>query len=248
MLQASSDLHKWSYFYSGVQLQDDKIQAQDPLTVEEAIETTTSLSSHKVLLGDHRETKEPKVQKEVRKPEECDADHLKHLKYVSSFEIIAAIRSIAVSRKNSLYAVNKSWLIRSETSPVKKHLRSLDEEANAAAVVYSKSGTEFIVVLNNQKKMLVFFLQEKQDPVLTYILAKQPDGILACCENIIAYSFNENGKAYVSLLQMTNDLPEFSAFSKPLQIPLESGKVRSMHLSISNKGNPVLSCSNVLLT
>ena len=247
LLQASSDLDKWSYSYSGVQLHDDKIQAQDPFTVEEAIETTTTLSSHKVLLGDHRETKEPKVQKEVRKPEECDADHLKHLKYVSSFEIIAAIRSIAVSRKNSLYAVNKSWLIRSETSPVKKHLRSLDEEANAVAVVYSKSGTEFIVVLNNQKKMLVFFLQEKQDPVSTYILAKQPDGILASCENIIAYSFNENGKACVSLLSLTNDLPEFSAFSKPLEIPLESGKVRSMHLSISNKGNPVLSCSSVFL-
>ena len=113
MLQASSDLDKWSYFYSGVQLQDTKIQAQDPFTVEEAIERTTTLSSYKVLLGDHRETKEPKVQEEVRKPpEKLETDYLKHLKYESSFEIrlAAAIRSIALSRNNLLFAVNKSFL------------------------------------------------------------------------------------------------------------------------------------------
>ena len=79
LLQASSDLDKWSYSYSGVKLQDDKIQAQDPFTVEEAIETTTSLSSLKVLLGDHRQRKEPKVQKEVRKPEECETQIISNI-------------------------------------------------------------------------------------------------------------------------------------------------------------------------
>ena len=247
MSQAYSNLDKWSYSFSCIQLPDDNVQTGNFSAFKEAIEKTMTFSSYEILLDERTEKREPKEQQVSNPQETQDTDYLKHLKYVSSFQITAAIRSIAVSRKNSLYAVNKSWLIRSEASPVKKHLRSLNEEANAVAVVYSKTGTEFIVVLNNQKKMLVFFLQEKQDPVSTYILAKQPDGILASCENIIAYSFNENGKAYVSLLSLTNDHPEFSAFSKPLPIPLESGKVRSVHLSISNKGNPVLSCSSVFL-
>ena len=201
-------------------------------------------ASYEILLDNNTDKKDTKHQQVTKSCGVHDTDHLTHLKFVSSFKMMAAIHSITVSRNNLVYAVNKNWLTYSEMPPVMKHFRSLNEEANAVCLIYSKTGTEFIVVLNNQKKKLSFFSREKQDPVSTYPLDKQPDGILASCEHIVAYTFIEGGKSYVSLLSLMNDRSELSAYCKPLQIPLESGKVRSMHLSISNSGNPVLSCSS----
>ena len=250
MSQTSSDLAKWNYSYSGVQLHGQQIETLYPFSVEEAIETTTTFSPYKVIPAELTQKKNPKKE-EVRKlQEKQDTHYLRNLKYVSSFEIIPSVRSIVLSRNNLLYVVNRNCLVcydSSPSSPMKKHLQLLSREANAVCLIYSKTGTEFIVVLNNQKKMLSFFSREKQDPVSMYPLPNQPDGILAGCQNILAYSFIEGGKAYVSLLSLTNNLPELSAYCKPLQIPFESGKVRSMHLSISNRGNPVLSCSSVFL-
>ena len=247
MLQAKSNLEKWSYSFSYVQLPDGKEQTDNFNAIREAISSTMAFSSHEILLDNSTNKKNTKRQQITKSLGIHGTDHLTHLKFVSSFKMMAAIHSITVSRNNLVYAVNKSWLTYSEMPPVKKHLRSLNEEANAVCLIYSKTGTEFIVVLNNQKKMLSFFSREKQDPVSMYPLPNQPDGILASCAHIVAYSFNEAGKAYVSLLSLMNDRSQLSTYCKSLQIPLESGKVRSMHLSISNRGNPVLSCSSVFL-
>ena len=248
MLQESSDLDKWSYSFSCIQLPDGKVQTNNLCTVKEAIETTMTFSFYDISIDDRTEKQKAKQQQASNPREIQDTDDLTHLKYVSSFEIMWAIRGITVSRSNLLYAVNKNCLACCEVlSPVKKsHKKLLYLEAEAVALVYSKTGKEFVVVFNEPNKILTIFWPQGQ--LSSYLLPRQPAaGILVSSGNLLAYTFNDNGKGYVSLLSVNNDLAPISTYGHPFEIPLESGRVRAMHLSISNRGNPVLACSSVFV-
>ena len=244
MSQASSDLDKWTYTYHGVVIHDDKVRTPNPITTEDSIEITMAFSLHKVLLNGLPDMKGAKEQ-QVRTP----PDDLNHLIFLSSFEIMPAVHSIAVSRNNLLYAVNKNSLVCFEISPVKKRLqKSLDEEVSAAALIYNKTGAEFVAVLHDQQKILRLCSAQQQEQMTTYVLAKQPSvGILASCGNLLAYTYNEEGRAFVSLLSLNTDTPGIFPYYDSIQMPFKSGKIRSMHLSISSKGNPILVSSGVFL-
>ena len=249
MSQTSSDLEKWNYSYSGVQLHSQKIQTLVPVSVEEVIEKTTTFSSYKVMPGELIPTKEAKKEEVRKPPEKQDTDDLTNLKYASIFRTIASVRGITFSENNLLYVVNSNCLVCYDTSSMKKrNSQILNGEASAIALIYCNTGKDFIAVLNNQKKMIMSFTQEQQNHVSSHRLVQQPDGILASCKNLLAYTFSEGGKAFVSLLSVDNDPPNIFVHMKPLQVPLESGKVRSTHLSISKKGNPVLVSSSMFLS
>ena len=247
MSQASSDLNRWTYSYKGVLLHDDKVTTPNPITTEDSIEITMAFSLHTILVNDQRDMKGAKEQ-QVRKP----PDDLNHLMFSSSIDIIPAVHSIAVSRNNLLYAVNKNSLVCFEIPSEKKRLqKSFDEdmeEISAAALIYSKAGAEFVTVLHDQKKILRLFSPQQQEQMSTYVLSKQPStGILASCGNLLAYTHNEGGKAFVSFLSLNTDAPGIFPYYDSIQLPFKSGKIRSMHLSISNKGNPILVSSGVFL-
>ena len=253
MLQASSNLDKWCYSYNYVQLPDGKVKTDNFNTVKDAITSTVAFSFYEILLDNSTEKKQKRRAKEEQASsllEVHDTDELTHLKYVHSFEIMPAIRGIAVSRNNLLYAVSKNCLACSQVlSYTKKcHWLSLYEEANAVGLICSKTGTEFVVVLHAPQHMLMFFSSQQQRRVSSYLLPRQPlAGILASDGNLLAYTFNDWGKGYVSLLSVDNDLAEISTYGNPFEIPLESSRVRAMHLSISNTGNPVLACSSTFV-
>ena len=263
MLQASSELDKWSYSFSCIQLPDGKVQTNNLCTVKEAIETTMTFSFYDISIDERSEKQEQLVsnppeipntndlakEQPISNPTEIpNTDDLAHLKYVSFFEIMPAILGITVSRSNLLYAVSKNSLACCEVLSSAKicHKKLLYLEAKAVALVYSKTGKEFVVVLNEPNKILTIFWPPGQ--VSSYLLPRQPAaGILVSSGNLLAYTFNDNGKGYVSLLSVNNDLAQISTYGNPFEIPLEPGRVRALHLSISNRGNPVLACSSVFV-
>ena len=250
MLQASSNLDKWRYSFNCVELPDGKVQTDNFNTVKDAIISSMAFSYYEILLDNSTEKKREK-EHEVSNPSEVhDKFSRSHLKYVHSFEIMPAIRGIAVSRNNLLYAVNRNCLACSEVLSYTKKCNKIffDQEAKAVALVYSKSGTEFVVVLNELQRMLMFFSPQQQRQISSYMLPRQPaGGILTSSENLLAYTFINRGKGYVSLLSVNSDFPAISTYGNPFEIPLESGRVRAMHLSISNTGNPVLACSSMFV-
>ena len=247
MLQASSDLDKWSYSFSCIQLPDGKVQTKNFCTVKEAIETTMTFSSYDISIDSLTEKRGSKEELVSNPPETPNTDDMTHLKYVSSFETMWAIRDITVSRSNLLYAVNKNYLACFDvlSSAKEYHKQLLYLEAKAVALICSKTGTEFVVVLSELQKMLSFFLWQQKKQVSSYLLPHHPTaGILEGSGNLLAYVFNNGRKSYVSLLSVNNDLAEISTYGHPFEIPFESGRVRAMLLSISNRENPVLTCSS----
>ena len=163
-----------------------------------------------------------------------------------SFKTKAPIASIATSRDKVLYVATNSHLTCYETCPVKKvFAKKLDEYVDIIAVAFSKADdTEFLVQLDTKSKALRFLSSEGK-PVLVTMLQKQPNKLLASSENFIAYAYNDENKVYMELLSIDKGTPQVSSHGRAIEVPFESGRVRSICMSKSNKGNPVVVCSNV---
>ena len=169
------------------------------------------------------------------------------LKYETYFCAKDEVKTLAASN-NTLYVATKKHLSHYEMSPFKKTLeKALGTTADALGWVTSKSDNcQFLVKLNAKGKTLTFSCLERNS-VYVHSLEKEPLEYLASSGNSVSYAYKENNKLHVTGLSVDDNLPRISPFGTCAQIPFESGKMGSLCMHISNRGNPIVVCTNVFV-
>ena len=174
---------------------------------------------------------------------------VKKLKLETSFRTKGTIESIAAAKDDVLYVTTSDYLSRYQTSPVKKDFqKDLFVKADDMVLTTSKSDkVELVVLLNSTQRTLSFYSLERISAFVNS-LEKESRKFLASSGHFISYVYNENDKDYVQCLTVDNGSPVISSFGQPVQIPFESGSIKSMCLYASSKGNPVVTCTNTFIT
>ena len=174
---------------------------------------------------------------------------VKKLKLETSFRTKGTIESVAAAKDDVLYVTTNDHLSRYKTSPVKKDFqKDIFVKADDMVLTTSKSDkVELVVLLNSTQRTLSFYSLERISAFVNS-LEKESRNFLASWGHFIAYVYNENNKDYVQCLTVENGSPVISSFGQPVQIPFESGHIKSMCLYASSKGNPVVTCTNTFTT
>ena len=203
----------------------------------------------KVTSPAEKTTTQPAEPKSSSTPSTGSQKIVKKLKLETSFRTKGTIDSIAAAKDDVLYVTTNDYLSGYKTSPVKKDFqKDIFVKANNMVLTKSKSDkVELVVLLNSTQRTLSFYSLERISAFVNS-LEKESHNFLASWGHFIAYVYNENNKDYVQCLTVENGSPVISSFGQPVQIPFESGHIKSVCLYASSKGNPVVTCTNAFTT
>ena len=253
MKQLGTDLEQWTFSYCYPQLQSDAVVQQNK-TFDEIIQSAMNIFPKENYVGKEpstggikmeskpaRSANSPEaIQEATSEPQDTSRRTPRTLKFNLAFRTRATITAMAAVRNNGFYVASNDYLMyyKVEQQATKVFEKKLQESVHAMAIAAD------LLVLLNVKNRKLRLLPTTGVQILDYQLPQHPNKYLAAAENLIAYSFQEGNKVFIGLLSVDKTLLKVTSFRDPIEVPFGSPHIRSLCLSKSNRGNPVVVCSN----
>ena len=274
MKQLSADLSQWNLFYNTALLTESKLgnfindaalvtYQKAHLGKEPETESKDVLAKSKGKVTEATDNKTP-TEKSPRQSMQGQEDKQKDLsanqnssqirkvpiklKLETSFKTENEVKSLAVFKNGDLCVATTKHISHYETSSVTKIFeKEMVLNADATTTVASNSDNiQFVVQLNTIGRTLSFSCLDKNSTYF-HSVEKNTMGHLSSSDNLLSYIYKEYNKLHVRCLSVDDSSPKISRFGTCAQIHFDSGKIGSMCLYKSNKGNPIVFCANMFV-